>query len=83
MLGGEVDIVLETQKGFLAIELKSSDRWDRRYNKGLKAFHSELAEDSLRCLGVYLGKSRSISDGIEVFPVLDFLRALWNEEIII
>lgn len=80
--GSEVDVFLETREGFLAIEIKSSVRWDKRFNRSLRSLKNFLGEKPLRCLGVFLGERASQWDDIEVLPMMDFLRRLWSDEMI-
>lgn len=80
--GVEVDLFCETNKGFVAIEIKSSQRWDSKFNKGLNRLTEELGESKVSCLGVYTGERRVQSSRASVLPVLDFLKNLWNGEIL-
>ena len=78
----EVDVLFETQEGFVAIEIKSSKRWDKRFNRGLRRLRSELGPDRTKCFGLYLGERSALWDDVQVLPVLEFLRLLWSEEIV-
>lgn len=78
----EVDIICETRNGFVAIEIKSSQRWDNKFNKGLKRIKEELGHTKVNCYGIYLGGREAKIDGISIFPMTTFLRKLWNSEII-
>ncbi len=80
--GNEVDIFLETSKGFLAIELKSTLAWERKYNKGLYRLREEIGERKVKCLGVFLGERAVHMDGINIYPAMQFLKMLWGDEII-
>lgn len=80
--GVEVDIFCETKKGFLAIELKSSARWDSSFNKGLNRISAELGASKVHCVGVYTGERPAHFENIEVLPILHFLKKLWGGEII-
>lgn len=72
----EVDVFLEDAKGYLALEIKSSKVWKDQFGKGLRRIKGDLKR--VRCLGVYLGERSLITDdGIEVLPVMDFLKKLW------
>ena len=79
--GAEVDAMCETASGFVAIEVKASSRWQRRFNRGLRRLAAELG-NSLTCYGVYLGERTAQWDDITVLPMQDFLRRLWAGEII-
>ena len=39
--GAEVDVVCETVEGFVAIEIKASPRWEKRFNRGLRRVRDE------------------------------------------
>lgn len=80
--GAEVDLLLETQSGYVAIELKSAARWDKRYNRGLLRFSEAIGPQSVRCYGVYLGDGRLMSGAINVLPCMSFLEMLWSGELI-
>jgi len=36
--GVEVDLLCETKNGFVAIEIKAAERWNKRFNHGLVPF---------------------------------------------
>ncbi len=80
--GVEVDLLCETCDGFVAMEVKSSERWDKRYNRGLKRISMELGESRVQSYGVYQGARPATWGEILVLPVMDFLRRLWNGEIL-
>lgn len=77
----EVDLFLETKKGYLAIEIKSSIRWDRSFNKGLNRIRDELGK-KVKCIGIYRGNRALQSNQIPILPAMDFLKALWNGDLI-
>lgn len=77
----EVDCLCETKNNFVAIELKSSERWDSKFNKGLNRISEELSASKVNCLGIYLGQREMSVGNVRVLPLLDFLRQLWNGEI--
>jgi uncharacterized protein len=81
--GSEVDLFLETRDGFLAAEIKSTSRWDARYNRSLHSLKNFLGEKPLRRFGVYLGERAAVWDGIQVMPAREFLDQLWQDEIIL
>ena len=69
----EVDCILGNE---MAIEIKSSDRFQEKYLKGLKAFK----EEGLVKRHILISKDpvKRIVDGIEVIPYDEFLRSLSN-----
>jgi len=80
--GVEVDFFCETSDGFVAIEVKASARWDKRYNRGLNRMRQELGRNRVSCYGVYLGERRATWDGIQVMPAVDFLEQVWKGEVL-
>lgn len=80
--GSEVDLFIEDSKGYVALEIKSSRRWDARYNRSLKKLQDTLGADKVRCYGVYAGERQADWDGIRVFPIRDFLEQLWADALL-
>ncbi len=80
--GSEVDLFLETGDGFLAVEIKSSTRWDKRFNRSFKSLKGFMGNRPLRCLGVFLGERATQWDDIEVMPVRQFLECLWKDRLV-
>ncbi|MBI3540957.1 MAG: ATP-binding protein [Deltaproteobacteria bacterium] len=78
----EVDLFCETRKGYVAIEIKSAKRWDSQYNKGLYRIAEEMGAKKVRCVGVHPGERNARVEGIEILTLTNFLKALWNGEII-
>lgn len=76
--GYEVDVL--NCSGGLAIEIKPSSEVSSGYLKELKAHQEEYPE--ARAILVSMDKSRRIVNGVEIFPVGEFLKALWNNEIL-
>lgn len=80
--GVEVDLFCETADGFVAIEIKSSQRWDSSFNKGLNRLTDELPESKIRCFGIYTGEREMQSNQVMVLPVLEFLMKLWAGKVL-
>jgi len=76
--GAEVDLFLETRKGFLAIEMKSSARWDGRFMRGFRRLSDLMSPAGVTCIGVFTGPRELRVDGTRVLPVGAFLRELWG-----
>jgi predicted AAA+ superfamily ATPase len=76
--GYEVDAVIGD--GRIAIEIKSTDEVKSRHLKGLKAFNEDFSY--ARSIVVSLDKYPRLMNGVEIFPAHQFLKALWNSEII-
>ena len=80
--GVEVDVLCETAHGFVAIEIKATSRWQKRFNRGLHRVREELGPDRTTCHGVYLGERPALWDDVQVVPVLEFLKRLWNGDVL-
>jgi len=80
--GNEVDLLLETKKGFVALEIKSSTRWERKFNQGLSRISEEIGSKKVAVYGVYAGERPLTAGEIEVLPCVTFLKKLWAGEII-
>lgn len=80
--GIEVDILLETSRGFVAIELKHGKRWDKRFNRGMHRLAEELKAGKVNRIGVYTGERKITIEDVMVWPALDFLQHLWSGEIL-
>ncbi|NJL26833.1 MAG: DUF4143 domain-containing protein [Thermoanaerobaculia bacterium] len=80
--GVEVDFLFETQDGFVAIEVKSTKLWDKRFHRGLRRLCSDLGAERTKCFGLYLGERSALWDDVQVLPALEFLRRLWGGEIV-
>ncbi|MYN67609.1 MAG: ATP-binding protein [Acidobacteria bacterium] len=78
----EVDVLCETAAGFVAIEIKATTRWDRRFNRGLHRVRQHLAPHATTCFGVYLGQRAALWDDVRILPALDFLKRLWDGEVL-
>ena len=76
--GYEVDAVIGN--GRIAIEIKSSEEIQSKHTKGLKAFEEEFP--NTRKIIVSLDKNRRTLNGIEIIPATEFLKMMWNNEII-
>ena len=76
--GYEVDAILG--EGRVAIEIKSTEEIQSRHLKGLKAFQEDFSE--CRLIAVSFDSRPRITNGVEVYPAIDFLRKLWAHEIV-
>ena len=76
--GYEVDAIIGD--GRLAIEIKSVDEVKSRHLKGLKGFLEDFPQ--ARVIVVSLDKYPRILNGVEIIPAMQFLKALWNNEIV-
>lgn len=80
--GIEVDFLCETTAGFVAAEFKASERWDKRFNRGLHRMRAELGDRLKTRYGVYLGDRAALWDDVHVLPVRDFLKRLWDGDVL-
>ncbi|MEA3437213.1 MAG: AAA family ATPase [Thermodesulfobacteriota bacterium] len=78
----EVDILLETSTGYVAIELKNGARWEKKFNRGMHRLSKELGKNKVACFGVFMGERQLTMDNVTIYPALDFLRRLWSNKII-
>lgn len=76
--GYEVDAVIGEAR--LAIEIKSCREVMSRHLKGLKAFSEEFPD--CRLIVVSFDIYRRMLNGVEIIPVHEFLKDLWNGEIL-
>lgn len=79
----EVDFLFETTSGYVAIECKSSPRWEKKFNRGFNRLEQELGASKVKCLGLFMGPRPLVFDQVRVFPVMDFLKKLWQGEIVV
>ena len=76
----EVDFLLRRGRDFLALEVKSSSRFDRLMLSGLQAI-GDLPRVRRRVL-IYLGTQRlKTAEGIEVWPLPAFLAHLAEDKL--
>ena len=80
--GAEVDFVIETRDGIVAIEAKSGDRWDSRFGAGIRSFREKLGKGGAKAFGVYAGSRALLMDDIRVLPWKTFLEELWAGRIV-
>jgi predicted AAA+ superfamily ATPase len=80
--GAEVDFVIETAAGLIAIEVKASSRWDSRWNRGVEALRSHHAGGLRAAYGVFTGERALQQDGLLVLPWREFLQRLWRGDLL-
>jgi predicted AAA+ superfamily ATPase len=78
--GVEIDFIWTRGDTSIGIEIKSSDVWHRKYSSAL---HRALANGMIsRAFGIYPGE-KALKDGnLRVFPLIDFLKRLWEGDIL-
>lgn len=75
--GYEVDAIIGNAE--VAIEVKSSDEVQLHHLKGLKAFSEEFPD--CRLILVSLDKYPRLMNKVEIYPVSEFLKMLWNSDL--
>lgn len=80
--GVEVDFVVETKNGLVAIEVKSGNRWDSRFGAGIRSLRERLPKGRVKGLGVYAGPRALVVDDVRVLPWKEFLAELWDGAIV-
>lgn len=80
--GAEVDFVIETPDGLVAIEVKSGDRWDSRFGAGIRSLREKMGKAGARAFGVYAGPRALVLDDIRVLPWKAFLDELWSGRVV-
>jgi len=75
--GFEVDAIIGN--AFTAIEIKSTEEVHSHHTRGLKAFSEEFPDS--RLIIVSMDKHPRRMNGIDILPVHDFLKKLWNGEL--
>lgn len=79
--GAEVDFLVDTDDGVTAIEVKSGDRWDRKFHRGFERFCAQYPDLTVRRIGVFDGPHEQSFDDVRVLPWAAFVRALRKGEI--
>jgi hypothetical protein len=65
----------------VAIEVKRAERWDRAWEKPMQAL---AAADGVKVdgmIGVYCGSRAYRFGGVQVWPFMDFVKALYTGEV--
>lgn len=86
--GVEVDFVIETARRrpgspsrVVAIEVKRAERWDRMWDKPMRALAATSDIKVERMIAVYCGPRAYRFDEIQVLPMGDFIKALYAGEV--
>jgi predicted AAA+ superfamily ATPase len=73
----EVDFIVTAGKKNIGIEVKSAKTWSKKFNAGLKVL---LAEKKIsHAYGVYLGNDILKSEGVMVYPLVEFIRIMHSK----
>lgn len=86
--GAEIDFVIETARrsatvpaSVVCIEVKMAKRWDRKWERSMRSLSNGPGIHVQKMIGVYTGKQTYHFDGLDVFPVEEFLKRLYAEQI--
>ena len=86
--GVEVDFIIEIARRrpnlspkIVVIEIKRAERWSRAWNKPMRNLADTSGVKVDRMIGVYCGLRSYRFDDIEVWPVEEFLKALFSGEV--
>ncbi|QQR80974.1 MAG: ATP-binding protein [Deltaproteobacteria bacterium] len=77
----EVDLICETKKGFVAIEIKSTDRWEKRFHMGFARLKADMKSKLTECYGVFTGDRASSLENIKILPFNQFLKNFGMERL--
>jgi predicted AAA+ superfamily ATPase len=81
--GTEIDFVIETRRRqtdspacVVCMEVKMAAKWNRQWEKAMRDFHAQHGIRVERMIGIYTGTRGYHYDGVDVLPVVEFLRQL-------
>ena len=72
---------METDWGFVAVEVKAGSEWRNRDGLGLRRWKDELAPREVKTFGVFRGPAAAKFGDTEVLPVTEFLSRLWTGQV--
>ena len=82
--GVEVDFIIETAgrrpgnpPRLAAVEVKSAERWDRAWDKPMRALAETSGIKVERLIGVYCGPRAYQFDNIKILPMAEFVKVLF------
>ena len=86
--GVEIDFIIETAKRrpgsaprVVAIEVKRAERWDRAWEKPMQALAASTGIKVDRMIGVYCGSKAYRFGEVQVWPMAEFVKALYAGEV--
>lgn len=86
--GSEIDFIIETQKKqagrsahVVCVEAKLSPRWNRKWERAIRDLHDHRGIQVDKMIGVYTGETAYRFDGLDVWPLEEFLRHLHNGKV--
>jgi predicted AAA+ superfamily ATPase len=84
----EIDFVIETKKRrpdspahLVCIEVKMAEKWDRKWEKPMRALTEDGKVKVEKMFGIYTGKQSYDFDGLKVLPAEQFLEQLYDGKI--
>lgn len=86
---GDIDFIVQIAKKSLSkpekvvsIEVKANKEWKNGYEKMSLELKSKAASKVHKSFAVYLGSRRLTKKDLHIFPLNDFVKSLWNGEIL-
>jgi hypothetical protein len=86
---GEIDFIIETRpkttsqtQQFISVEVKLAQKWRRDFEGPSRALMATAGKSHQKMIGIYLGTERLTFDNFEVFPLMDFVSALYAGELL-
>ena len=82
---GDVDFIIETKKKSLSspaqivtIDVKLTKKWNSQFEKLPKLIAEKAPKQLKKSVAIYLGDRRLTKNNIEIYPLADFIKALWD-----
>lgn len=82
---GDIDLVIETRRKtmsaparIITIEIKLAKEWKTAYDKLSLRIRERCPNQIARSIGIYCGTRRLTRNGLDVFPLAQFLDELWD-----
>ena len=86
--GAEIDFMIEMKKGqpssyahVVCLEIRMAEKWDRRWEQPMRSMSSGGQIHVDRMIGIYNGKRAYHFDGVDVLPVAEFLKQLYQGDV--
>lgn len=86
--GAEIDFVIETRKRqsyskahIICLEVKLAEKWDRKWERTMRSLNKSDRIHVDKMIGIYTGKRAYHFDGLDVLPVEDFLKRLYQGDV--
>lgn len=83
---GDIDFIIETKRKsinkpaeFISIEVKLAKKWDAKFEKMTFAVKEKKSKNLKRAIAIYLGEHRLTKNGLEIFPLDQFINELWKK----